>query len=244
MATILKTPRNLLELYCDREYAELSQQLLNSLDFFSHNSFLKLSTLEFDLVNSFIEIFLFIFCRKDYPIEDRFAKAFVRKNPLICNIVAMSAFKNTDSQLIILQSQSAPLVKILTLLSPRNCTPFNRSVFFNCNAELASLWYSLYYCCSGGFVSKLVYDNLCEHQAEFNHNWTLSNSEQSNKLYFLATYVNTNTDKVVKKHINNCIKPHFKNTQTYFTPNKRKIAMELQFSSLQNICSLHRSAIT
>lgn len=216
-------PGDMIRKYVNGQHAELADEFLRIWGQLCTES-LDWNRDQFG-INSFVKHFLFIFTQPDFRLEDRHVEPFIRMGRVISNIVYLSEQKTTDAHLVLLWNQPNNLVKILTLLSARNYTPFDRNVFFNANAGMASLWYLVYsFIFYPGLQTERSYNNLREH-FKFSHP-NLRVLSEVQELYFGATYAGTDMDRGPKEVVNLTMRelvaklPPVRNT-----PNPKKIAV-------------------
>jgi hypothetical protein len=158
-------PRDLMGLYRQGRYNDLSERFLGILTHFEKTPHRVLASRQDQyFVNAFVKIFLHLFTQPDYIIGDAHIVPFLRQNLTISNLTAVSSFGTTDAHLALLVDQEANFVKTLTLYSARNLRKFNRRDFFDLDAARASIWYCAYgQIFRSGLVSHVVCRNLCEH---------------------------------------------------------------------------------
>jgi Glycosyl transferase family 41 len=223
-------PIELLQDYHDREYDRVSEQLLEILGHFDLVTYLELTIESKYFINAFVKSFLYIFTQPDYILSDRHGLSFIQSNLIISNLVAMSDFGTTDPYLELLQVQPQNFVKILALCSARNNFEIDRKSLFDTNLELASLWHSVYFqTYRSGLVNPTVYQNLREHLVYEDDR--LTDFDRIDDLYFGATYIDGENDRILKAKINQSIQnsQSFKNVSIVNHPNSKKIAIASAF---------------
>ncbi|NUN64222.1 hypothetical protein HCU40_05540 [Pseudanabaena biceps] len=216
----------LLQGYLSKNHDLVSQTLLDVLEHFDQVTYLELNTESKYFVNAFLKSFLYVFTQPDYILSDRYVTKFIQFNLTISNLVAISDFKTTDSYLEILKFQPQNYAKILTLCSARNSFQFQRKDLFDASTELACLWYSCYLeIYRTGLVNRVVYQNLREHIIYEDDR--LTNFYKIDDLYFGATYIDGDSDRLLKAKINKSIQNSqlIKNIIISNQPNPRKIAI-------------------
>ena len=194
-------PRELLKDYADNNYDLLSEKLLQILNYFERVTYFEL-TEEFQyFINAFVKSFLYIFTQQDYILKDRAGLSFIKSNLTISNLVAISDFRTTDPYLELLNAQPQNYVKLLTLYSARNSVRIDRQMLFDTNPKLASHWYSHYLeLYRSGLVDRVVYQNLREHILYEDER--LTEFYHIDNLYFGATYIDGDRDRILKQKIN------------------------------------------
>jgi len=186
-------PRELMALYVNQQYDELSTHFLRIWQHFADNTYGDVSERDQYFINAFIQNFLNLFIQPDYVLSDAFVEPFIRLNLTISNVVAMSSTKTTDAHLEVLRNQERNFVKILSLCSARNTVQFDRRSLFDAEPTWASLWYSAYSeIYRTGLVRPEVCANLREHFC-FNHPG-LKPTYNCQEIYFGSTYVPALTD--------------------------------------------------
>ncbi len=219
-------PRELGQLYVDKEYDLLSERFIQVLEHFEQQTYLLLDDNAQYFVNVFVKIFLYFFTDPDYTIGDRYVTRFIQLNLTISNLVAMSSFKTTDAYLEILKMQQRNFAKFLTLYSARNSVKSDREAIFTANPQLACLWYSCF--CEiyrSGLVNQEAYYNLQEHLAYEDER--LTDFYNIEDVYFGSTYIDSDRDKNLKRKINQAIQksPLITNIKIANKPNPKKIAV-------------------
>ncbi len=216
----------MLELYMKGEHEKLSEQFITIFTYFHNTTYYALTPFEQFFLNCFIKNFLFIFTQPDFRVHDSHIAAYIRFNRVISNIVYLSSTKNTDAYLEVLRDQQSNFVKILTLYSARNTVQFDRKLFFDTNAELASLWYLIYsYIFYPGLLTKTSFDNLREH-FQFKHP-KLRIFSEIQEVYFGATYADGLGDRDIKGVVNLSMREVIANKATRIvnTPKRKKVAV-------------------
>src|SRR5262249_51395925 len=134
---------HLLRLYAAGAREQLSEAFLRVLDYFTATVILNPDTIR-GSVAPFLKVFLTLFTQPDYLVPEKYAVAFLAKNPMLANLTAMTAFGTTDAFLDAVLHQQSNFIKVLTLYSARNTIRINRRPLFDANPELASLWFNLF----------------------------------------------------------------------------------------------------
>src|SRR5665213_2053576 len=112
--------RALLDLYLHQRFDELSENVLAVLEHFRARAYLMLDQATQGAIDRFVKHLLYFLTQPDYEISDQHVLRFLVMNPVMAEVVAMSAFKTTDPHLEILKNQPANFVKLLILYSARN----------------------------------------------------------------------------------------------------------------------------
>jgi Glycosyl transferase family 41 len=220
----------LIQIYIDRDYDLLSTKLLTTLQHFDRITYLELSDDLRYFINAFVKNFLYIFTQPDYVLSDRHGIDFIKLNLVASNLVAISDFKTTDPYLELLKMQPQNYVKILTLYSARNTIQFDRRTLFDASPQLASRWYSHYLeIFRSGLVNGTVHQNLREHIIYEDDRLTEFYNIEA--LYFGATYIDGNLDRLLKQKINLAIKSSqlIESIKIENNPSPKKIAIASAF---------------
>ena len=219
--------QELLGLYINGKYDELSQKFIEKFIYFENMTYLKIRPHDQFFIDSFVDTFLYLFTQPDYILNPTYGDNFVNMNPVISNVVAMSAYKNTDKQIAVLQNfnNMSDFYKFLSLLSARNQFITDYELLFSKNSQIASLWYFRYFFLDS-YPSELMNNNIVEHIARMPSNLELAVGKEYGA-YFISTYYDTDNDRKVKLKINDLIKNYLKqlNTRINNKPVRHKIAV-------------------
>ena len=219
-------PLELIEDYFSKSYDTLSEKLIHVLEHFDQVTYLELLPESRYFINAFVKNFLYIFTQPDYLLSDRYVSRFIQLNLTISNLVAISDFKTTDAYLELLKLQPQNYAKILTLCSARNNFKIDRRAFFDASPQLASLWYSHYLeIYRTGLVNRNVHQNLREHLIYDDQR--LTDFYKIDDLYFGSTYIDENSDRILKAKINKSIQNSrlIRSMVISNQPNPKKIAI-------------------
>jgi len=217
-------PHELLKLYLDRQFDELSEKFLALLAHFEQAMYVTLSPQDQYFVNAFVKHFLFLFTQPDYLISERHVGLFLRYNLVISNLVAVSSFRTTDAHLEVLRDQEANFIKTLTLWSARNSVKFDRRKFFDLDPVRSSVWYSTF--CQvyrSGLINEVVCRNLREHYEFRDERLNLTFEPQ--EAFFGSTYVDGECDRLIKPVVNRSLARLSAQYRIRNTPNPRKVAV-------------------
>jgi len=217
----LKDP---MRFYLNRQYDKMSQWFGTVVQTFFTRLGTELSPRNQRFLDHFAETLLFFFTKPDYVISRRFARPFVFSNPLITNLVAISRFGNTDPQIEILRDQPNSLVKILTLYSARNTVRVDRDWLFQQDAELASLWYAQYYHSAIPPRTRILWENVREHQRHLDDRFVIDRNTGTTPTC-LATYVDPETERPLKERMNELIRGKFEGLVIRNDPRRSRIAV-------------------
>ncbi|MBY0528319.1 MAG: hypothetical protein K2R98_33320 [Gemmataceae bacterium] len=214
------------ELYQRGQHEVLADRFLEVLNHFHLNTYRSVGPILQQYVDTFVEVFLRLFCQPDFRLSDRHAVDLVTCNLTISNLAAMSRFQTTDPQLKMLAQQPNNVARILALWSARNAGKFDRRAFFEAAPGLTSLWYTVYAdAFRGGLPRARVVANLQEHlafedaRAQF--------GARLNPLYFGSTYVDGRCDRQIKQIVNRRLRDAARTVEATVqnSPDPRKIAV-------------------
>lgn len=235
-------PDRAFQLYLNKDHDALSTLFLAVLDHFRKTTYVNVSRELQHRIDTFVQVFLTVFTRPDYRISEPHVLPFVKLNPVVSNVVAMSGTRSTDAALSILLQQEANFIKILTLYSPRNSVRIDRRALFDSDAANASIWY----CAFGdlfrsGLVREDVRKNLAEHYLD--RDSRLDATYEPQELFFGSTYLGGHVDRLIKPVVNASIRA--RNARVYpqinCRPDPKKIAVISGFwfadHSVYRICS-------
>jgi hypothetical protein len=219
-------PRDWMELYLRGRHDKLSGQMLAILRHFRETTYVRLERGSQRFVDEFVKNFLYFFTQADFVPGRADLAEFVRHNPTIANLAAMSRFGTTAPYLELLADRPAALAKTLTLCSARNTAALDRKALFDADPALASVWYGAYAALyRSGLLRQDVYDNLCEHFAFTDDRLDVRLFPLDS--YFASTYVGGDRDRVIKPVLNRAVKAMAGLGEPLFgsDPDPRKIAV-------------------
>lgn len=220
-------PRNLLNLYLDQKYDQLSEKFIEILGHFEQVPHYVIKPDLQYFIDVFIKNFLYLFTQPDYHLSNQYAFRFIQLNPVIANLTAISHLGNTDYYLVLLQKQEKNFIKLLTLYSPRNTVKIDYKELFQTNAKLASQWYSYYVeLYLSALANPIALDNLQQH-INYADDEKLSDFANIADVYFGATYIDPENDRFIKQRLNTAIQnsPFCRNAAINNQPNPKKIAV-------------------
>jgi hypothetical protein len=216
--------RELHALYAAGDYDGLSDRWLALWRHFHEQTYVALPDRTLAAVNAFVKHFLHLFTQPDYRISDRHVVPFLELNLTISNVMAMSAFRTTDPWLELLKRQEANFLKILVLYSARNSVAFDRKQLLDASPVMAGIWYMAF--CEGyrsGLVRRDVRDRLREHMAF--QDPRLISLYHAHELFFGATYIDGERDRLVKATINSACRRQLDGSQIKNRPRQRRMAV-------------------
>ena len=156
-------------------------------------------------LDDFARHFLHLMSQEDFVPSDGLLAALLGKNPVIANLASMTAFGTTDAYVRILLGQPRNFMKLLALFSPRNRAVIDSERLFAAHPALASRWYFLY---PGNYSVDSVraesHARLVRHIAEPDARLA-GDILLCHHLFFAATYVDPQGDRVVKRRINELV---------------------------------------
>lgn len=232
-AVIMLDPPALQRLYLEGRHEDIAHVLLAGLARYDAFSFLALGTEDARMLDVFVENLLWFFTKPDLELSEQGAAAFIRNNPIICNLVALSSFRNTDAQLTILAREfdsggpmrrHGNIGKLLALLNPRSRVRFDHAKLFAAHPGLASLWYAMYFQAVEGPVTALELENLRRHLDTIDPNYGYIGPEVT-FAYSYSTYIDPLIDRRQKEAINRMMREKMSVARITNRPDPRRIAV-------------------
>ena len=206
------------------EHDKVSDLFLQTLTYLTNTRFLEITTQQTNYINAFIKLFLDIFTRDDFAVNQQYNIRYINFNPVISNLLCLTPYGTTDDWLNKVLNQKNNLIKTLTLYSHRNRVTINETRFFDINPELASRWYAFNFRSADSYVSKASYENCIRLVNNIDHRLAYQNIF-SISAYMRCSYIDPVNDRIYKNYMNNRIKPIFKNFKINNNPDRRSIAV-------------------
>ena len=220
-------------LYREGRHQELATIFLDLLAKFRSSTYYAIDETTTHFVNVFVKNFLFYFTQEDFNATEAQLVGFVENNAVICNVVAMSAFRTTDAHLQILMNQRKNFAKVLALYNPRCDSKLEIERFFEADKNLACAWYYAYFeNYRAGNASKTCWEQMRAHLYKLDTTMGCVTG-QMHHAYFGATYVDFERDDVLKSVVNRSLKdwmaqhPPVKNNAK---PNKACVITSMWFA--------------
>ncbi len=216
--------RELIKLYQEKNYDELSQKFLEIIEFYKNNIYKDLNNKEQYSIDYFLNTFLYIFTQEDYIISSNYTHLFLQNCFVISSIVAVSSFKTTDPWISMLMMQENNFVKLLTLYSFRNNIKLNIDGLFELEPYLTSMWYfNNFWVCP---FTQTTFNNTVKYLNNINDKLALYPSLLHSNFhgsYYTSTYYGN--DSKIRKKINELVKDKVKDIKIVNKPDKKKIAI-------------------
>lgn len=216
----------MLWLYQTGRYTDLIQFIISVCAKYETYIFARLQPSAQVEVDNFVFTTLYILARPDFKIPKESFLNFMAAAPILNNMVALSSLQTTDGFLRAVLSQPENFFKVLPLCTARNELQVNVAGLFETNQHLASIWWLQY--CSGisGLTNKQTYDNATRILANVPKELILPDW-RCTPLYFTATYIDPNTDQIIKRKMNECIQNHIPKfpVKIVNNPVKKRIAI-------------------
>ncbi len=199
---------SVLNHYEQHNYTVLTAEAVNSISDFVAGVFALMANPEFSIVKS-AHVF-----------------QMVSKAHIFANLVALSAYKTTDSVLAHVLRQEHNFLKLLFLYSSRNTVYIAVKSLFDVNPKYASLWYFTYVLASVGQITPNLHTNLQRHIEEMDDRYVIADFRLT-PLYFACTYLNDENyaDHRVKKLINEVAAKITDKMVIKNTPRRKSIAV-------------------
>ena len=230
----------LLRVYRSGQHDKLSEALLDTLRGIAKYTRSMRPIASQSELDTFAALLLHLLGQNDYKIDPRYGSAFVRRQPVITNLVAASKFANTDPAIRHLTSRGpADAPKLLALYNPRSSVRIDPKVFFDADPNLASLWYDTYFASVESYADPQVYSNLREHLGYLDDRMVFKPGTTC--CYFKCTYIDSLRQRALKEKINTSIRGRLTEQQERIRnrPNPRKIAVVTALWNPE--CSVYRS---
>jgi len=218
--------KKMLWMYYAGKHAELVQLLVNVAAAYEKYIFARLRPEAQVDVDNFVQTFLYIFTRPDFVIPSEHFFNLMAASPMLNNLVAMSSILSTDGALRSVLVQPNNFFKVLPLCTVRNEVQVNIPALFKNNSQLASLWWLQYTSGLAGMSNATTYKNAMTCFANVPEELILPDW-RCTPLYFQATYINPDKDRLIKKRMNERIQNHLPNFKLEIvnTPKPKRIAI-------------------
>ena len=218
--------RKMLWMYYAGKHKELVQLFVNIAAEYEKFIFARLRPDSQVSVDNFIHTFLYIFTRPDFVIPPDMFFNLMAASPILNNLVAMSSEMNTDGALRSVLVQPNNFFKVLPLCTVRNEVQVNIPSLFENNAQLASLWWLQYTSGLAGLSNETTYKNARQWLSELPDKLILPDW-RCTPLYFQATYIDPDQDRLIKKRMNERIQNHIPKfaLDIVNTPKAKRIAI-------------------
>lgn len=218
------TPDTWMRMYLNREYKKLCDEFLRILKYMDGKLRKKPTSEKRLFFDSFVENFLFFFCKPQFAIPKEHFFRFLNAKKVLIPIVFLSDFKNTDPWVAMLSKKIENYLKILILYSPRNSIMLDTSKLFETANDLASTWWANCWITAPGFSSKTVHRKMLTHLQDFDDRYVLF-SLVALKGYFQSTYLDPVHEKTYKTKLNNLIQRTLSHVKIINQPHKNKVAI-------------------
>jgi predicted SAM-dependent methyltransferase len=216
--------RELTEHYERREFDALSDKFLTVLQYFRTRPMQAIDERMQRALNDFVPTFLQLFTKADFPLASRLGLKFVRHNPTVANLTALTPLGTTDAFLDIVLQQRENLPKTLTLYSARNSLRLDPRVFFDSDPWMASAWYHVFTSIfHSGLVRSEIAERLQEHLSYQDPRLELT--RDISYPYFGSSYVPGGCDRVIKPLLNRSVRRAMAGLHIRNRPNPNKIAV-------------------
>ena len=218
--------RKMLWMYYADKHAEIVQLLVNVAAEYEKFIFARLRPDSQVNVDNFVHTFLYIFTRPDFIIPPELFFNLMAASPILNNLVAMSSIMSTDGALRSVLVQPNNFFKVLPLCTVRNEVQVNIPSLFENNAQLASLWWLQYTSGLAGLSNMQSYTNARRWLSKLPDKLILPDW-RCTPLYFQATYIDIDKDRLIKKRMNERIQNHIPKFELEITniPKPKRIAI-------------------
>ncbi|MHB2019179.1 MAG: hypothetical protein ACYCW6_19700, partial [Candidatus Xenobia bacterium] len=218
--------RGWMKLYLAGDHRSLSQQFLSTFRHYQQHQYVSLAPGGQSAVDTFVSTFLLLFTRPDFAIPPDMAETFLRLNPLIANLAAISSLRNTEVAIAMLMTQPNNVLKLLTLYSAHNTTRIERRLLFDANEKAASIWYNNFFnLYMAGLAAGNTWEHFRFHLASVDPRF--EELREYHHAVFGATYVDPKQDRVLKEHVNRLLRRRVKqaNVTVHNRPDPRQIGI-------------------
>lgn len=218
-------PERAMQLYREGDHDELCDYLLSTLGVISSRVWTRMTPERTAFVNSFLNHFGYLFTQPDFTLSTKQSIAFVRRNLIIANLAAVSAFETTDIWLKLVLGQRKNIGKILTLYNARCHTRFKAEALFNAAGGLASLWYSIYFdVFRAGTLTERLWNNARNHVASMDRRWRYI-GPITGHFYFFTSYFALESEYRLKRFFHQNMGDAIKAPEIRSRPNPKRIAI-------------------
>jgi hypothetical protein len=213
-----------LKLFVSGQYEKLNDEFLRMLDYFIKTLYYGLTAETREMVNSFVENFLYFFCHPGFTITPQRIEQYLSRHPLIANIVAMSDFKTTTPWVLQLSRRKESYFKLLILYNVKTEIDINPTVFFNINSFFGSEWWTYFWLSAPAFCTREAHERIRRHLKDLDDRFVIfgANARAS---YFPVTYVAPESEKVIKARLNRLAAEAFAKVSIRNRPDRKKIAL-------------------
>ena len=93
------------------EHDKVSDLFLQTLTYLTNTRFLEITTQQTNYINAFIKLFLDIFTRDDFAVNQQYNIRYINFNPVISNLLCLTPYGTTDDWLNKVRNQKNNLIK-------------------------------------------------------------------------------------------------------------------------------------
>ena len=222
LGQVVLDPRQLMQWYLTGRYDDMSETFLALIREILNRGVDKSIAASPDLIDAFLQNLFYFFTRPDYVVSEKYAVRFITQSLAIGNLTAASSFETTDPQVRMVMKQPLNLIKLLTLLSPRNTIPIDRKKIFDVSPKYASRWYSMCYLSTK--LLQTVHDNMRAHAACVDDRYEPSASA-CGVPYFEITYLAPDLQRPLRRKINSEVRKQLQDVRIVNKPRRNSIAI-------------------
>ena len=213
-----------LRLFTERKYEQLCAEFMRILAHFISTIYCNLPADNRAFFNEFVENFLYFFCQPEFKIPAGYIPQFVRMQPVIANVVAMSDFETTTPWVLRLARRKENYFKLLALHNVRSAIDIEPTLLFDVNPFLASQWWNFYWTTAPAFCLRQTHERIRQHLKNLDRRLTLIGAA-SRVCYFPVTYVAPECEQIAKEQLNRLVAEAFANVSIRNAPVRNKIAL-------------------
>lgn len=203
----------------------LSFQLLTEIARFRNQRHTAIDKAIRKQLNLFIQHFLFLFCHPKFSVPTTEAPRYVTLNATIAYLVGCSDFVNTDAWLRMLETQDAPIEKILALYSLRNRYRLPVQRLFREQPGLASHWYAMQTFTALPPAQRWLLDNARAHYRDMPDAYQIVSPGTVSGGYFDITYLEPDNEHLYKQKLNRAIRRVCESVQWGGPRNPKSVAV-------------------
>ncbi|GMU26158.1 MAG: hypothetical protein AMXMBFR16_10630 [Candidatus Uhrbacteria bacterium] len=219
------TGSQILAAYLKKEYSECARLVVNTLVYYSEVGYESISADDLVKLNELIGTILWLYTRDDWMFSGAYDYPLIAMNHILANLVGITPYGTTDSQLLVASGQERNFVRMLSLLTCRN-KPFVRhpaNILFEKFPELATFWWLNYQTSPCGFNTKLVWENVYNHLMAGVPPLKLVDLRVQ-PLYFQTSYIMP-CERPVKEALNKEVRRLLGNVRFEHNPDPKSIAI-------------------
>ncbi len=204
------------------DVAKVAAAFHEVLSYFEGTHFTAYGQEDLSRLDAFVGVVWAAMADPGFVLKGHLGLNLIATNHLLCNLVATSAYKTTNSLLLQVLRHPDNLMKLLFLYNQRCETVIDVKTFFDVEPQAASLWYATYSLGTSN-PTALQLRNLQRHSEQMDERFVAPHQKIS-CMYFTTTYLAPLEDRRYKGIINKACKAKVKFDITS-NPDPKKIAI-------------------